>query len=54
MLSFKLSYRDDGIPSGVELEEILRSIKNSVEIRKIDYKYVLSNGQSKEILLIGK
>lgn len=49
-----VSYRDDGIPLGSELEEILRNIKDSVEIKKIDYKYVLSNEQSKEILLIGK
>lgn len=49
-----ISYRDDGIPSVAELEEMLRNTKDSVETKKIDYKYVLSNVQSKEILLIGK
>lgn len=49
-----ISYRDNGIPSVAELEEMLRNTKDSVETKKIDYKYVLSTEQSKEILLIGK
>lgn len=49
-----VSYRDDGIPSIVELENMLKSFKKEVEIKKADYKYVLSNGDSKEVLLIAQ
>lgn len=50
-----VSYRADGIPSVEELEQMLSTYKTEVvEIIKKDYKYVLSNNKSHEILLIGK
>jgi len=49
-----VSYRDDGIPTIDELVKILKKYKNSIEVRKLDYKYVLSNGSSKEVLVIAK
>ncbi|MFH1855749.1 MAG: DNA adenine methylase [Candidatus Omnitrophota bacterium] len=47
-----VSYRDDGTPSIDELVEMLKKYKKSIEIKKLDYKYVLSNGNSKEVLII--
>lgn len=50
-----VSYRSDGIPSIDELKRLLKKYKPNVEERVwSDYKYVLSNGHSEEILLIGK
>lgn len=49
-----ISYRDDGIPSTDELVEMLKKIKSSVEVKKLDYKYVLSNNNSKEVLIIAQ
>ncbi len=49
-----VSYRSDGIPSIQELESMLRKYKERVETRIYqDYKYVLSNGHSEEVLLLG-
>jgi adenine-specific DNA methylase len=49
-----LSYRSDGIPAITELKTILRKFKNDVsEVRKNNYKYVLSRNSSEEVLLIG-
>lgn len=47
-----VSYRDDGTPTIPELVDMLRKHKRLVEVEKLDYKYVLSNGNSKEALII--
>jgi adenine-specific DNA-methyltransferase len=47
-----ISYRDDGIPTTEELIEILEKLGKKVEIKKMDYKYVLSNANSKEVLIL--
>ena len=49
-----VSYRDDGTPTIPELVNMLKKYKKSVELKKIEYKYVLSSGNSKEILIIAK
>ena len=49
-----ISYRDDGIPTTKELVGILKKIGKEVEVKKTDYKYVLSNGRSKEVLIISQ
>ena len=49
-----VSYRDDGTPTISELVNMLKKHKKSVEVKKLDYKYVLSNGNSKEVLIIAK
>lgn len=47
-----VSYRDDGTPTIDELEKMLKKHKKSIELKKLNYKYVLSNGRSKEVLII--
>lgn len=48
-----VSYRDNGIPSEAELLQLLRLYKpNVVEIKKRNYKYVLSSYNSNELLFI--
>ena len=48
-----VSYRSDGIPSIEELVYLLRRYKKDVaEIKRKNYKYVLSNNYSEEVLLI--
>lgn len=49
-----VSYRDDGTPTIDELVKMLENYKKSIEVKKLDYKYVLSNGNSKEVLIIAK
>lgn len=50
-----VSYRSDGIPSETEILELLKNYKNNVrEIKKTDYKYVLSNKSLKEVLFIAE
>lgn len=49
-----VSYRDDGTPTIAELVKMLEKYKKSIDIKKLDYKYVLSNGNSKEVLIIAK
>lgn len=50
-----VSYRSDGIPSIKELENLMKKYKPSIEeLKRKNYKYVLSNNHSEEILLIGK
>lgn len=50
-----VSYRSDGIPSINELEGILKKYKRTVhEIKRKDYKYVLSANEIEEVLLIGE
>lgn len=49
-----VSYRSDGIPSVEELVAILKKYKQNIqEIKRKNYKYVLSTNHSEEILLIG-
>ena len=50
-----VSYRSDGIPSEVELADLLKRYKTYVRVEHFgQYQYVLStNSESKEILLIG-
>lgn len=49
-----VSYRNDGIPSEIELVNLLKKHKQSVTVHHFGtYKYALSkNGESKEVLLI--
>jgi len=49
-----VSYRDDGTPTIAVLVNMLKKHKKSVEVKKLDYKYVLSNGNSKEVLIIAQ
>ncbi len=50
-----ISYRSDGIPSIGELINLLKKYKTDVkELTRKNYKYVLSNNDSEEVLLIGK
>lgn len=49
-----VSYRDDGTPGIPELVQMLEKRGKSVEVKKLDYKYVLSVGNSKEVLIIAK
>ncbi|MBI2447635.1 MAG: DNA methyltransferase, partial [Candidatus Omnitrophica bacterium] len=50
-----VSYRSDGIPSIEEIENLMRKYKTNIEeLKRKDYKYVLSNNHSEEVLLIGK
>ncbi len=49
-----VSYRSDGIPTVDEIEHLLKKHKkNIVELKRKEYKYVLSNNHSEEVLLIG-
>lgn len=47
-----VSYRDDGTPTIEELAKMLKKYKENIEVKKLDYKYVLSTGRSKEVLII--
>jgi len=48
-----ISYRNDGTPAIPELVKMLEKYKKSIEVKKIDYKYVLSNNEnSKEVFII--
>ena len=50
-----VSYRADGIPAADELVAVLKKYKSDVEeLKRKDYKYVLSANHSEEVLLIGK
>ncbi len=49
-----ISYRDDGIPTIDELETMLKKIKKNIRVEKLNYKYVLSNSNSKEVLIIAQ
>lgn len=50
-----VSYRSDGIPSIKELENLLKKYKPDVEeLRRKNYKYVLSTNHSEEVLFVGK
>lgn len=49
-----VSYRDDGTPTVRELVAMLEKHKKTVSVKKLEYKYVLSNANSKEVLIIAK
>jgi len=49
-----VSYRDDGMPTIKELVKMLEKYKKAIDVKKLDYKYVLSSGSSKEVLIIAK
>ena len=49
-----ISYRDDGMPTIAELMKMLEKYKKLIEVKKLEYKYVLSNGNSKEVLIIAQ
>ena len=50
-----VSYRSNGIPSGVEIMALLKKYKREVEeVKRKDYKYVLSNNGSEELLFVAK
>ena len=50
-----VSYRSDGIPLIEDLEDLMRKYKPTIEeVRRKNYKYVLSTNHSEEVLLIGK
>ncbi|MDR1941248.1 MAG: DNA adenine methylase [Endomicrobium sp.] len=51
---FVVSYRSDGIPSIDKLTKILSKYKKNIEIKQLDYKYVLSQKDLKEVLIIAK
>ena len=47
-----VSYRSDGIPSVTEIVEYLEALGKSVRVQTLNYKYVLSNNHSAEVLVI--
>ena len=49
-----VSYRDDGTPTIKELVAMLEKHDKTVSVNKLEYKYVLSNEKSKEVLIIAK
>ncbi|KJR42907.1 DNA adenine methylase [Candidatus Magnetoovum chiemensis] len=49
-----VSYRDDGTPTITELVNMLNKHKQLVEVKTLDYKYVLSSEISKEVLIIAQ
>ncbi|MDT8303413.1 MAG: hypothetical protein RQ760_18180 [Sedimentisphaerales bacterium] len=50
-----ISYRSDGVPSIEDLINMLKKYKANVkELKRKNYKYVLSTNNSEEVLLIGK
>ena len=50
-----VSYRSNGIPSDAEIVALLKKYKKEVEeVKRKDYKYVLSNNDSEELLFIAK
>lgn len=48
-----VSYREDGIPSIIEIVDYLEVLGKRVTVETLDYKYVLSNSRSAEVLVIG-
>ncbi len=47
-----VSYREDGIPSIVEIVDYLEALGKKVSVETLSYKYVLSNNRSTEVLII--
>jgi hypothetical protein len=49
-----VSYRSDGIPSIEQIVSDVKLFKKRVQVYNFDnYKYVLSNGRTSEILIVG-
>ncbi len=49
-----ISYREDGIPSILEIVEYLENLGRKVTVKSLNYKYVLSNSHSAEVLIIAQ
>ncbi|PIU23869.1 MAG: DNA methyltransferase [Chloroflexi bacterium CG_4_9_14_3_um_filter_45_9] len=49
-----VSYREDGIPSIIEIVEYLEDLGKKVIVKSLSYKYVLSSNHSAEVLIIAK
>jgi adenine-specific DNA-methyltransferase len=49
-----VSYREDGIPSILEIVRYLEDLGKRVIVRNLEYKYVLSNSKSAEVLIIAQ
>ena len=49
-----ISYREDGIPSIVEIVEYLETLGKKVTVKSLTYRYVLSNNHSTEVLIIAQ
>jgi len=50
-----ISYRSDGIPSIQQIESDLKLFKKHIQVHTFDnYKYVLSNSTTSEVLIIGE
>ena len=49
-----ISYRIDGIPSINELIELCKKYKSNITVTNKEYKYVLSNNHSEEVLIIAR
>jgi len=47
-----ISYREDGIPSVVEIVDYLEALGKKVNVETLGYKYVLSNSHTTEVLII--
>lgn len=47
-----VSYREDGIPSILEIVKYLEDLGKKVRVQSLSYKYVLSNSHSAEVLII--
>jgi len=47
-----ISYREDGIPSILEVVKYLEDLNKRVRVQSLNYKYVLSNSHSAEVLII--
>lgn len=47
-----ISYRDDGIPSHMQLTDVLKAYKSHVRCESLPMKYALSKSKSHELLLI--
>lgn len=46
-----VSYREDGIPSILEIVKYLEDLGKKVTVQSLSYKYVLSNSHSSEVLI---
>lgn len=49
-----VSYREDGTPTIPEILNMLSEYKRSIEIKTMNYQYVLSNEHSREVLIIAQ
>ena len=49
-----VSYREDGMPSILEIVEYLENLGKRVTVSSLSYKYVLSNNHSAEVLIIAR